>query len=526
LSLVVTGDFVLFADRICAVIAEPTADAALARIRWVLRRSRAAYPTVELRLDWLSKRKELGKLLRRLRGVLRTPDKDGKHPRPRLCVIATLRRRGAGGRFDGGLAEQWATLLAAAKAGCAWCDVEVESAELLGKQGMTELRQAGAKVLVSFHDFRRTPGGLRWIVRRLERCGGDAIKIATHCRTLGDSVRLLRTAEGRRDVVAVPMGEAGLPGRVLALRRGSALAYAAAEAATAPGQLSLQEMRELYRADQLDRRTRIYGVIGDPVLHSLSPVLHDAAYAARHVNAVYVPIPVRELRDFLKAMPSLGLAGFSITLPHKQAILRHLAKCDPLAARIGAVNTVVVQGDGRLHGYNTDYIGVLRALKSRLRLRGSRVLLLGAGGAARAAAFALAEAGANVVICARRATQSRELARTVGGEAVSRPALRKARFAAIINATPVGLAGASGSPLQAGEMNCEVVMDMVYRPIQTPLLRLAARRGVETVSGVEMFVAQAAAQWEIWFGGRAPVAVMRRAVLAALRREEGLAPSW
>lgn len=516
----------LFADRICAVIAEPTAKDALGRIRSVLRRSRAACPTVELRLDWLSKRGELEKLLGRLPAILRAPGRGRKHTRPRPCVIATLRRRVAGGRFEGGLAAQRVGLLAAAKAGCAWCDVEVESAEPLGKKGMSELRQAGANVLVSFHDFARTPGDLRQIVRRLERCGGDAIKIATHCRTVGDTVRLLRTAQGRRDVVAVPMGEAGLPGRVLALRRGSALAYAAAEAATAPGQLSLQEMRELYRADRLDRRTRIYGVIGDPVLHSLSPMLHNAAYVARHVNAVYVPIPVRELRNFLKAVPSLGLAGFSITLPHKQAILRPLAKCDPLAARIGAVNTVVVHGDGRLRGYNTDYVGVLQALKSRLRLRGSRVLLLGAGGAARAAAFALAEGGAEVVICARRAAQARELARAVGGEAVSRPALRRARFAAIINATPVGLAGASGSPLRADEMNCEVVMDMVYRPIETPLLRLAARRGIETVSGVEMFVAQAAAQWEIWFGGRAPVTVMRRAVLAALRREESPVPSW
>lgn len=516
----------LFADRICAVIAEATAKAALARIRSVLRGSRAAYPTVELRLDWLSKRGELEKLLGRLPAILRAPDRRRKHTRPRPCVIATLRRRVAGGRFEGGLAAQRVGLLATAKAGCAWCDVEVESAEPLGKKGMSELRQAGAKVLVSFHDFARTPRGLRRIVRRLERCGGDAIKIATHCRTLGDSVRLLRTAQGRRDVVAVPMGEAGLPCRVLALRRGSALAYAAAEAATAPGQLSLQEMRELYRADRLDRRTRIYGVIGDPVLHSLSPVLHNAAYAARHVNSVYVPIPVRELRDFLKALPSLDLAGFSITLPYKQAILRHLAECDPLAARIGAVNTVMVQGKGRLHGYNTDYIGVLQALKSHLRLRGSRVLLLGAGGAARAAAFALAEAGAAVLICARRAAQARELARAVGGEVVSRPALRRVRFAAIINATPVGLTGASGSPLHAGEMNCDVVMDMVYRPIETPLLRLAARRGIETVSGVEMFVAQAAAQWEIWFGGHAPVAVMRRAVLAALGREESPAPSW
>ncbi|HXQ97802.1 MAG TPA: hypothetical protein VN774_05125, partial [Candidatus Limnocylindrales bacterium] len=228
---------------------------------------------------------------------------------------------------------------------------------------------------------------------------------------------------------------------------------------------------------------------------------------------------VRDLRDFLVSRDSLGLAGFAVTLPHKRAIIRHLKDCDPLAERIGAVNTVVVRGDSRLYGYNTDYVGVLRALERHVQLAGSRVLILGAGGAARAAAFALAEAGALVSITARRESRASSLAREVGGEAIARRRMKKEFFDAIINATPVGMHSGDGTPLRTDELNCRVVMDMIYRPMDTPLLKLGRRRGIETVSGVEMFLAQGIAQWEIWMGERAPAEIMRRVVLATLRRE-------
>ena len=390
-----------------------------------------------------------------------------------------------------------------------------------------------ARRLISWHDFRRTPPDPRSILRALERAAGDAVKLAAQGHSLRDMLRVLAVARGKRRVVAVPMGETGLPGRILALRAGSALTYAAVDDTTAPGQFSLEEMKNLYRADGLDRRTRVYGVIGDPVSHSLSPLMHNVGFQQRRMNAVYLPFLVRDLRDFLAAIEPLGIAGFSVTLPHKQRILRYLDDCDPLAAAIGAVNTVVVRGGsqparagqpakaGQLYGYNTDYVGVLRALERRVRLRGSRVLLYGAGGAARGVAFALAQAGAVVCICARRLDRARALAHAVHGEVVPRERLRREFFDAIINTTPVGMhPRIDASPLQARELNCRIVFDLIYRPMKTRLLRLAERRGLETISGVEMFVAQGTAQWEIWTGMRAPVAAMRRAALKALRREE------
>ena len=173
-------------------------------------------------------------------------------------------------------------------------------------------------------------------------------------------------------------------------------------------------------------RTRVYGVIGDPVGHSLSPLLHNTGFIARKIDAAYLPFLVKDLRDFLKAVPEFGIRGFSVTIPHKQSILRHLKECDPLAAEIGAVNTVVVRRDGSLFGCNTDYVGILRALERKLSLSGSRILIFGAGGVARAAAFAFAKSGAQVEVCARREKAARDLARAVGGRSHSETRARKA----------------------------------------------------------------------------------------------------
>jgi len=249
--------------------------------------------------------------------------------------------------------------------------------------------------------------------------------------------------------------------------------------------------------------------------------MQNAGFAARRMNAIYLPFLVHDLKDFVNSIEPLGVRGFSVTLPHKERILRHLDGCDPLAEKIGAVNTVVVRGGGKLFGYNTDYVGVLRTLEQRMPLRGSRVLIVGAGGAARAVAFALAEAGASVCVCARRQHRAKALAHAAGGEAVTRSQLRREFFDAIVNATPIGMHPAVGqSPLEARELNCRLVFDTIYRPRVTKLLELAARRGIETVSGVEMFVAQGTAQWEMWTGQRAPIDAMRRAVVRTLNAEE------
>jgi len=501
-------------DRICASIGAVTVREAVRQFRWAVG-PRGRAQAVELRLDYLGGPSDREKLFLWLSRQQRLP-----------AIIATCRTRRSGGRFAGSPQAELAILAQAVRAGCRWCDVDVRTASQV-KPADLRRALAPARVLISAHDFHRVPGRLQGWVRKLERCGGHAIKIAAACHNLADARRLLALARRRRNLVVVPMGEPVLAARILALREGSALTYASVAEATGPGQLSLEALRRVYRlgpgqrrgANQLTRRTQVYGVIGHPIGHSLSPLMHNAAFAARRSDAILLPFHVRDLHDFLASVDPLGIAGFSVTLPHKESILPHLDECDSLAADVGAVNTVAVRS-GRLYGYNTDYVGVLKSIERRVPLASSRVLLFGAGGAARAAAFALARAGAAVVVCARRPARAQALARAVGGEVIDRGALRRESFDAIVNCTPVGMYPGGGSPLKASELNCHVVMDLIYRPQKTDLLRLAARRGIATISGVEMFLLQGAAQFEIWTGRRAPAAAMRRALLGALDAEE------
>lgn len=501
--------------RFCGVVAAGTAGDALRQIRRALRYTK----TIELRFDWFSSAQEAARLLAQLKkeGISR-----------RATLIATCRRVEAGGKFSDTIIEQLNLLRSAINAGCQWVDVEIETAAELPPFTLG-LYIAQAKRILSHHDFRDTPDAPRLarLMRELQqmcaRLGFDAIKIAMKCDSLADSLRVLALARQstEQNVIAVPMGEAATPARVLAPRFGSILSYAPLEEATAPGQIPLAELHQLYRGSAVTSRMRVYGVIGDPIAHSLSPALHNAAFRACKMDAIYLPFRVTDLNDFLREIEPLGISGFSITLPHKEKILAHLDHIDPLAKFVGAVNTVVVKRGGKLFGYNTDCLGILRALEGKLVIRASRILIFGAGGVARAAAFTLARTGASVSICSRRLEHAAALARAVHGEFVGRAALRKMRFDAIINATPVGMhPRESESPLAPGEMNCRLAFDTVYRPRNTKFLQLAAQRGIETVSGLEMFLAQGIAQWELWTGQSAPVAAMRRAVQEALRRDE------
>ena len=494
-------------DKICAVVASSDAGSMWRQLTVADRTSR----TIELRLDWLADDREINRFLSRLARFS-----------TKATLLATCRRRPAGGRYRGSIASQLIHLADAVRAGCAWYDLEIESAALCPPE-LLEVMLGPGRRLVSAHFFKRMPPNLSSVAGRMVRNRPVLIKIAAKCDSLHECLKLAQFGRGRRDTIVIPMGDVAVAARLLALRERNGFAYAPVENATASGQIDVRDIHQIYRAESLTRKTGIYGVIGNPIGHSLSPHLQNAGFAARQVNAIYLPFLVERLSDFMESIEPLGIKGFSVTIPHKERIISHLDDCDPLARAIGAVNTVVVHRNGKLYGYNTDYVGVLRALERRERLRGSRVLIVGAGGAARAVAFALAQSGASVFICARRQKKAQAIAEAVGGSLVEWNSLHRQSFDAIVNATPVGMHPFENeSPLETRDLNCKLVFDTIYRPRMTKLLQLAQRRGVETVSGVEMFVAQGVAQWEIWMGRRAPVKEMRSAVLTALKREENL----
>jgi 3-dehydroquinate dehydratase/shikimate dehydrogenase len=433
-------------------------------------------------------------------------------------VVATCRRHEAGGQFRGSVAEQLEILRAAAKAGARFVDVEIETAAAAPKQ----LNSLGAELIVSYHNFAGTPP-LEAVLDRLRKIPAAAYKIAATARKPSDWWRVLSLVRNHRDLrlIALAMGESGIPGRVLGPAFGALFTYAAPHAGqgTAPGQIPAGELRKLYRAGKLSRASKVYGVIADPVSHSLSPVVHNRAFQVRRLDAVYLPFRVAatQLRDFMSVAEQLPVAGFSVTIPHKQRILRYLNAVDPLARRIGAVNTVWRKA-GRWRGTNADVDGVLEPLKRRLRLNGARVLVAGSGGAARSAAFALADAGARVSITGRTPARVQALARACGGEALDREATQRREFDVLVHATPLGMFPHTEQCFFPDRIPAALVFDMVYNPAETLLIRKAREQGKQVICGLEMFLEQASRQFEIWTGQTAPRSVMARAAEEALAR--------
>ncbi|MGD0891552.1 MAG: shikimate dehydrogenase [Terracidiphilus sp.] len=438
-------------------------------------------------------------------------------------AIATCRRKDNGGNFSGSLNSEIEVLIAAAEAGCQIVDFEVESAEEARPAQMTKLRSTGAALLISFHDFTRTKG-LDQAASRIEAFAPDFVKVVSTARTLADNLAVLRLIEDRSlsaHVVGIAMGEEGLLSRVLGPRAGAAFTFAAPSevGATAPGQVTARTLHDLYRIEQLDQATRIFGVAGNPITHSLSPLMHNMAFKRENVNGVLLPLKVRSLDDLLTVVRELPLSGVAVTMPLKQEVLPHLANMDPLTARIKACNTLRTGADGKLYGFNTDVAGVVRPMEKRIRLKSARIAVLGAGGAARAAVFGLADQGAEVFIVNRTHEKAVALAKQSKTKALKHEQFAKQHFDVLLNSTPCGMAGNREQlPIAENELNASLVFDMVYNPLETPLLKLARARGIPVVTGLEMFVQQGARQFEIWTGKPAPEAEMLRVVELELRR--------
>jgi shikimate dehydrogenase len=269
---------------------------------------------------------------------------------------------------------------------------------------------------------------------------------------------------------------------------------------------------------QIDGRTKIYGIMGMPVSHSLSPAMHNAAFRAAGLNNVYVPFPVDDVQKALQGFRTLRICGVSVTIPHKQAVIPFLDKLDPVAERIGAVNTLVIDADGTISGHNTDWLGANRALTDHLPLAGKKVVLLGAGGSARAIGFGLLEAGASLVLCSRTPKRGRALARDLNCDWEPLSAAAQLEGDILINATSVGMAPASEAmPVTEACLDAfPVVMDIVYSPLNTTLLQKAEQKGCVTVNGLAMLLYQGAAQFELWTGKTAPVEVMRETLMGKM----------
>lgn len=489
--------------KVCVALGIPDVDKLMAQARHEIEQGERF---LEFRLDYL-KDAEAGA------NAIRTLTEES----PDLIVLATCRRKENHGHFNGSIEEQCRILGMAITAGARAVDLEIESAEVRGVP-LDDLRRA--RLIVSYHNWEGTPA-LDPVVRRMTKIDAEFYKLVTTAKKQSDCARVLSALKpaARAKWILLAMGESGFATRVLAPSAGYAYTYAAPSSVegTASGQVSARTLRHLYRIEKITKAAKIYGVIADPVKHSISPAVHNRGFQAKRLDAVYLPflVPPAQLRDFMQSCDKLPVCGLSVTIPHKQRVIRYLDTVEPLARRIGAVNTVWKKA-GKWRGTNTDIYGVTGPLGRKLKLAKSTVLVAGNGGAARGAVFALMDAGATVAVTGRSPANVASLARATGAEALPCDKLQDRYFDALVHATPLGMHPQESGCFFDGEIPADVVFDMVYNPAKTVLLRRAEEQGREVIPGLEMFMEQAARQFEIFTGEPAPRPAMEKAATEAL----------
>lgn len=461
---------------------------------------------VELRIDYIRRDISLKRLL-------------ADRPSP---VIITCRREADGGKWTGSEEARMMLLRSAIAEGVEYVDLEHDIAGDIPRYGKT-------KRIISMHDFDSTPLDLPRIHARLAALDADIVKIATMAQTPADNVRMLRLVrDSEIPTIGICMGEMGIPTRLLAGRFGSPFTYATFhhERTLAPGQLSYRQMTDVYNYDAITRKTEVYGVVADPIGHSLSPIVHNAAFRRLASDRVYIPfrIPREQLEDFMLNCEELGVRGLSITIPHKENVLRYIGRADEAVQGIGAANTVLFE-NGQVVGHNTDaqaaiesLVAVLPSEPGELPFHFKTALILGAGGVARAVGYALRRAGADVVFAARELSKAEELAGRLEGRAVAWHARGTVKASVLVNATPVGMhPNVDETPFERRHLRpATIVFDTVYNPEQTLFIKQARQVGCAVVTGVDMFVRQAALQFQLFTGTEAPVDVMRDEVRRAI----------
>ena len=429
----------------------------------------------------------------------------------------------------------------AAALGAAFVDIELKVADIFFSS--PQVIETPTRFIVSSHDYQATPSeaDLDQLVQRCKEAGADIVKFATTALDISDAARVLRVLQravaAGQPTIALAMAERGQITRILAPKYGGFLTFGALspERQSAPGQPTLAQLRQLFHLQNQHAGTKVFGIVGNPVSHSKSPALHNAAMAEINFDGVYVPLLVDDMASFLAAFADdPDWAGLSVTIPHKEAALKAAASSDAVATAIGAANTLIRQQDGTFKAFNTDWMAAISAIERGLGgsgseedaenspLKGKTVVVVGAGGAGRAVAFGAASRGAHVVIANRSAARAVDLAAQITPPARGVDLQEVASGAVygdvLVNTTSVGMHPLEdATPVPASALGAyTLVFDAVYTPLQTRLLREAAHAGCAVVTGDEMFVGQAAAQFELFTGVEGegvPVELMRRVVL-------------
>lgn len=462
--------------------------------------SDAGAEMIELRIDWLNRAPDLQRLLA------------GR----RVPTVVTCRRPEDGGKWRGEEDARQTLLRSAVVAEVDYVDLERELAGKIRRYGKT-------KRIISYHNFTETPDDIEEIYASMCETDADVVKVVAMANTPVDAVRLLKLNMGAKvPTVAFAMGEFGVMSRLLCGKFGAPFTYAtfSRERELAPGQLSFQDMRNLYGYDDVRADTKVFGVLGDPVSHSLSPLVHNTLMRKAGFNGVYLPlrVPQDQWVATLDAYDTLGFHGYSVTIPHKEAVLARGRPASAAVTEIGAANTLYRSADGAWNCDNTDCAAALDAIRSGLRegepLDGKRALVLGSGGAARALAYGLVKAGALVTIAGRSAPRTKTLADSLNCRHTAWENRGAEGADLVVNCTPIGMhPDVDSSPMPTNWLHeGAMVFDTVYNPENTLLLKQARERGCRAVSGIEMFVRQAARQFELFTGQSVDLAELREII--------------
>jgi 3-dehydroquinate dehydratase / shikimate dehydrogenase len=465
---------------------------------------------VELRLDYINGEVNVKRLV-------------ADRPCP---VVITCRRMADGGKYPGTEEQRQLLLRTAITEGVEYVDLDYDIAGSIPRFGRT-------KRIVSMHDFRKTPDNLDDIHRRLCELDADIVKIAVMANHPHDNLRVLNLIrQSKVPTIGVCMGDIGIPTRILAGKFGSPISYATFhhERAMAPGQLTFQQMTEVYRYDKIDAQTEIYGVVADPIGHSLSPLIHNAAFQHYGLNKVYIPfrVPREDLSRFIDEAPQLGIRGLSITIPHKEEVIKKLTETDAAVRGIGAANTVIFEGQKRL-GFNTDHQAAMGSLVDALRadnpqekkdhpLTGKSALVLGAGGVGKAIVYGLSRQGVPVVVSDAAPRQAATLAKNFNCRSVDWNVRHTVSAELLFNCTPVGMhPNVDETPFDKHHMRPSmVIFDAVYNPENTLLVKEARGRNCTVVTGIDMFVRQACLQFKLFTGLDGPAELMRETIRRAI----------
>jgi len=462
---------------------------------------------VELRLDYIARSVELARVLKN---------------RP-TAVVVTCRRKEDGGRWEKSEEDRLMLMRQSIAMGVEYIDLEEDTAAKIPRYGKT-------KRIISYHNFEGVPANLEEIHARLAKLDADIVKIAVQAQSFEDSARVIELMRNAKiPTIGIAMGDYGSMTRILGTRYGAPFTFCVfnLDRRVAPGQLSYHDMKNIYRVDSITDKTKIFGVVADPVAHSYSPMLHNSAFQANELDYRYLPFRVaaNDIEPFVRWCQREGVGGLSVTIPHKQSVLPLLTQAEAAAQGIGACNTIVISGEDRI-GYNTDYraamecigYGLTKLYEEPNPFEGRSALLLGSGGVSRAVGWGLAQRRVRVAISSRNSESAERLARELGGRAVAWEERHSVQPSILVNGTPIGMfPEMDATPFRKENLDQRtLVFDTVYNPEQTLLIRQAKSIGCPVITGLSMFVRQAAYQYRLFTGKEPPIEAMTKALRRAI----------